>query len=175
MTGKYPLVPVEEYRLEITGLVDHPMTLSFEDLRALPALQMTKDFQCVTGWRVPDVSWKGVRLGHLLSMVGVQSSAIAVFFESYDGLDTESLTLDQAHISDVIVAYEMYGEAISRAHGGPVRLVVPQMFGYKSIKWLKSIRVADRQVPGYWEQNGYPVNGWLDGNTGLTDPDPGLT
>jgi DMSO/TMAO reductase YedYZ molybdopterin-dependent catalytic subunit len=90
-------------------------------------------------------------------------------------MDTESLTLDQAHISDVIVAYEMYGKTVSRAHGGPVRLVVPQMYGYKSLKWLSGIRVMDQQVPGFWEQNGYPVNGWLDGSTGLNNPNPNLS
>lgn len=175
VSGKYPLIPTDEFRLEIKGLVDRPMMLGFDELRALPSIAIVKDFQCVTGWRVPGVHWKGVRLSHLLSIAGVQENAVAVNFESYDGMDTESLSLSETQIPDVIVAYEMYGETVTREHGGPVRLVVPQMFGYKSIKWLKSIRVADQQVPGYWEQNGYPVNGWLDGWTGPNDPNPNLS
>ena len=175
VSGNYPLVLPDKYRLEIEGLVDRPMLLGLDELRALPSIEIVKDFQCVTGWRVPNVRWKGVRLSHLLSLAGVQDSAVAVNFDSYDGMDTESLSLSETQIPDVIVAYEMYGDAVTREHGGPVRLVVPQMYGYKSLKWLKAIRVADQQVPGYWEQNGYPVNGWLDGWTGPNDPDPNLS
>ena len=99
VTGSYPRIPTKKYQLEIGGLVDKPMTLSFDDLRALPSIEMVKAFQCVTGWRVPNVSWKGVQLSHLLSMAGVQKGAIAVSFDSYDGTDTESLTLDEKKIS----------------------------------------------------------------------------
>ena len=94
-------------------------------------------------------------------------------FASYDGTDTESLTLDQARRPDVIVAYRMLGGPITTEHGGPVRLYVAPMFGYKSLKWLSAIRVVDRVEPGFWEQSGYPVNGWLDGSTGPTDTTSG--
>ena len=90
-------------------------------------------------------------------------------FESYDGADYESLTLDQARLPDVIVAYRMLGAPVTTEHGGPVRLYVGPMFGYKSLKWLSAIRVVDQVIPGFWEQNGYPVNGWRDGSTGPTD------
>lgn len=175
ITGSYPDITTADYRLKISGLVASPTTLSFDELLALPAIDIVKGFQCVTGWRVDNVSWKGVRLSHLLDMAGVLPGAVALSFDSYDHADTESLTLDQAHLSDVIVAYEMYGATVSREHGGPVRLVVPQMYGYKSLKWLSGIRVVDRVEPGFWEQNGYPVNGWLDGSTGATNPTPSLS
>ena len=175
ITGGYPTISTKKYQLEISGLVATPRNFSFDDLVGLPSLAMVKDFQCVTGWRVDNVSWKGVRLSHLLDLVGVHPSAVALSFDSYDHADSESLTLDQAHLSDVIVAYEMYGKTVSREHGGPVRLVVPQMYGYKSLKWLSGIRVVDQVEPGFWEQNGYPVNGWLDGATGNADPDPSLS
>ncbi len=175
ITGGYPSISTAEYQLEVSGLVTKPRTFSFDDLVALPSLSMVRDFQCVTGWRVDNVPWKGVRLSHLLDVVGVQPGAIALSFDSYDHADSESLTLDQAQLSDVIVAYEMYGTTVTREHGGPVRLVVPQMYGYKSLKWLSAIRVVDQVEPGFWEQNGYPVNGWLDGATGNTDPDPSLS
>jgi DMSO/TMAO reductase YedYZ molybdopterin-dependent catalytic subunit len=175
ITGSYPDISTNDYQLQISGLVESPTTLSFDDLVKLPAIEMVKGFQCVTGWRVDNVSWKGVRLSHLMDMAGVQPGAVALSFDSYDHADTESLTIDQAQLSDVIVAYEMYGKTVSREHGGPVRLVVPQMYGYKSLKWLSGIRVVDRVEPGFWEQNGYPVNGWLDGSTGATNPDPSLS
>ena len=175
ITGNYPYVSRSRYRLKVSGLVDHPATFTLSDLQAMPAYEMTRAFQCVTGWRVPDVHWKGVQLSHLLGQAGVQTGAVALSFDSYDGADSESLTLDQAHLADVIVAYEMYHGPVSREHGGPVRLVVPQMYGYKSLKWLSGIRVVNQVEPGFWELNGYPVNGWLDGTTGSTDPDPQLT
>lgn len=175
ITGSYPSISTHKYRLKISGLIERPTTLTFADLTALPSVELDKTFQCVTGWRVPNVHWKGVQLSRILDMVGASQDAVAVSFDSYDGADTESLSLAQAYLSDVIVAYEMYGQTVSREHGGPVRLVVPQMYGYKSLKWLSGIRVMDEQLMGYWEQNGYPVNGWLDGSTGLTNPNPGLS
>lgn len=175
ITGTLPYISRHRYRLKVSGFVDNPATFTLADLEAMPSISMVKDFQCVTGWRVPNVHWKGVQLTHLLQSAGVQSRAGAVRFDSYDGLDSESLTIDQAHLSDVIVAYEMLGGPVTREHGGPVRLVVPQMYGYKSLKWLSGVRLVENVEPGYWELNGYPVNGWLDGTTGATNPNPTLT
>ncbi|HQU00697.1 MAG TPA: molybdopterin-dependent oxidoreductase [Acidimicrobiales bacterium] len=174
ITGNYPAISARKYRLEVSGLVERPTTLSLADLQSLPSTSFTKTFQCVTGWKVPDVEWRGVLLADILTHVGVQPSAVALKFESYDHADTESLTLDQARRPDVIIAYEMLGAPVTRAHGGPVRLYVAPMFGYKSLKWLSAIRVVDRVEPGYWEQNGYPVNGWRDGTTGPTNNNPSL-
>jgi DMSO/TMAO reductase YedYZ molybdopterin-dependent catalytic subunit len=175
ITGKYPKIRESDYRLKVGGLVDQPTTFTLDDLKSMPATKLDLDFQCVTGWRVPNVHWEGVRLSHILETVGVKSSAVALTFESYDGADTESLTLDQAHLPDVIVAYRMLDAPITTEHGGPVRLYVAPMFGYKSLKWLSAIKVVNVVQPGFWEQNGYPVNGWLDGTTGPTNPEPGLT
>ena len=175
LNGVYPKIPVEKYRLEVSGLVERPTTFTFSDLTAMPSTRLVKTFQCVTGWRVPDVAWEGVKLSHLLEVVGARTNAVAVTFESYDGADTESLTIDQAHLPDVIVAYRMLDAPITLEHGGPVRLYVAPMYGYKSLKWLSAIRVVNEVQPGYWELNGYPVNGWLDGSTGSTNPDPSLT
>ena len=166
VTGTFPEVSPAAYRLSISGLVEQPVTLTMADLEAMPKTTLVKDFQCVTGWRVPSVHWEGVHLGHLLDTVGVKQGATALTFESFDGLDSESLTLEQAHLPDVIVAYRMLGAPVTTEHGGPVRLYVAPMFGYKSLKWLSGIRVVNQVQPGYWEQNGYPVNGWIDGSTG---------
>lgn len=175
ITGNFPTISKDQYRLKVSGLVDRPATFTFADLQSMPKTSFTKAFQCVTGWRVPDVAWEGVKLSDILDRVGVQSGAVAVSFDSYDHADTESLTLEQAHLPDVIVAYSMLGAPVTTEHGGPVRLYVAPMFGYKSLKWLSGIRVVNVVEPGFWEQNGYPVNGWLDGTTGPNNPDPGLT
>ncbi len=170
VSGDYPSIAPADYRLEVTGLVERPKTYSLAELEAMPRTSLVRDFQCVTGWRVPQVHWEGVRLTELLDAAGLRPGAVALAFESYDQTDAESLTLEQAQLPDVLVAYRMLGAPVTTEHGGPVRLYVAPMFGYKSIKWLSAIRVMDQVVPGYWEQNGYPVNGWLDGSTGPTDP-----
>ncbi len=165
ITGGFPKIADADYRLKVTGLVETPMELTLDDLKAMPKTSLVKDFQCVTGWRVPQVHWEGVRLSDLLDRAGLKDGAVALSFDSYDNADTESLTLDQARLQDVIVAYTMLGAPITTEHGGPVRLYVAPMFGYKSLKWLSAIRVVDQLEPGFWEQNGYPVNGWIDGST----------
>ena len=116
------------------------------------------------------MQWRGVRLADVLDRAGVAAhGAKAVRFTSFDGAYTESLTLDQARRRDVIVAYELEGEPLSDAHGGPVRLYVAPMYGYKSIKWLDGIELTDRVVPGYWEQRGYDVDAWVGRSNGRDD------
>ena len=135
----------------------------------MPAVELTKDFQCVTGWRVPQVRWKGVRLADVIARAAPQPQATAVSFESFDGAYTESLTLEQARRDDVIVAYELDGKPISSAHGGPVRLYVAPMYGYKSLKWLQRITLDAAPRPGYWEHQGYDVNAWIGRSNGRSD------
>ena len=169
VTGSLPERSPQEWSMRIDGLVDTPLRLSYADLRAMEPTSITRDFQCVTGWRVTDVQWRGVRLGDLLDRAGVRADARAVRFTSFDGAYTESLTLAQARRRDVLVAYEMEGGPLSTAHGGPVRLYVAPMYGYKSIKWLDGIELTDRVVPGYWEQRGYDVDAWVGRSNGRDD------
>jgi len=153
----------------VKGIVDKPFTLSYDELTALPPTRLTKDFQCVTGWRVKDVHWTGVRLGDLLDKAGVLPNATAVRFTSFDGEYTESLTLEQARRPDVIVAYNMLDKPVTSEHGGPVRMYVAPMYGYKSCKWLEGIELTDHVIPGYWEENGYDVDGWVGRSNGRDD------
>jgi DMSO/TMAO reductase YedYZ molybdopterin-dependent catalytic subunit len=169
VTNSLPHRSVDRYRLTIGGLVDTPSQLTVADLRAMPATRLVKDFQCVTGWRVMDVPWTGVRLADLLDHVGAQPAGKAVLFKSFDGRYTESLTMAQARRDDVIVAYEMEGKAVSTMHGGPVRMYIAPMYGYKSCKWLASIEVVDTVVPGYWEVRGYDVDAWIGHSNGRHD------
>jgi len=169
VTDSLPHRSDADYQLRVSGLVDQPLHLSLADLRALPATTLVKDFQCVTGWRVPKVPWTGVSLSRLLVEAGVQPGARAVRFRSFDGAYSESLTLEQARRPDVIVAYEMLGGPVTQAHGGPVRLYVAPMYGYKSCKWLDGIEVLDKVVPGYWENQGYDVDAWIGRSNGRDD------
>ncbi|MHB1987874.1 MAG: molybdopterin-dependent oxidoreductase [Acidimicrobiales bacterium] len=163
VTGTIPTIAPASYRLSVGGMVDHRLSLSLDDLRALPRTRIVHYFQCVTGWRVPEVHWEGVRLSAVLEGAGVRPRATALRFFSGDGEYTESLTLAQARLPDVLVADRMIGDDVTPEHGGPVRLYVAPMYGYKSIKWLDRIEVTDKVVPGYWENGGYPVNAWIGG------------
>jgi DMSO/TMAO reductase YedYZ molybdopterin-dependent catalytic subunit len=170
VTGDLPSKTVADYRLKVGGHVNQPLELTFADLQAMPPTNLDKDFQCVTGWRVHNVKWAGVRLGDLLNRAGLKAGAGGVEFHSFDGAYTESLTMDQALRPDVIVAYSMEGKVVSRDHGGPVRMYVAPMYGYKSCKWLDSINVvAGQPEPGYWEVRGYDVDGWVGKSNGRDD------
>jgi DMSO/TMAO reductase YedYZ molybdopterin-dependent catalytic subunit len=169
VTGDYPSRSHAEYTLDVGGLVDRPFRLSYAELTAMPPTRLDRDFQCVTGWRVADVKWQGVRLADLLDRAGVQAAGTALRFTCFDGEYTESLTLDQARRSDVIVAYQLDGKPIGSDHGGPVRLYVAPMYGYKSAKWLSGIEVTRKVIPGYWEERGYDVDAWVGGSNGRND------
>ncbi len=169
VSGSLPSRSKNGYQLTVHGLVDRPLTLSYAELRAMTPTHLTRDFQCVTGWRVHDVGWTGVRLDALLTQAGVQSNAKALRFKSFDGVYTESLSLDQARRHDVLVAYQLDGSDLSDAHGGPVRMYIAPMYGYKSLKWLESIEVTSKVVPGYWEERGYDVDGWVGRSNGRSD------
>ncbi|MEW1772350.1 molybdopterin-dependent oxidoreductase [Streptomyces sp. NPDC086777] len=169
VTGSVPDKTAANYQLKIDGLVDKPRTYTLADLRALPQTRLVKDVQCVTGWRVPDTPFEGVRLSHLLDLAGVRDSAKAIHFTCFDGAYTESLTLDQARRSDVLVALRMQNKEITHDHGGPVRLYVAPMYFYKSAKWLSGITVTDKVEPGYWEHLGYDVDAWVGRSNGRDD------
>jgi DMSO/TMAO reductase YedYZ molybdopterin-dependent catalytic subunit len=169
ITSGFPKRAPQDYRLTVNGLVDKPFTLTYDELRAMPPTMLTKDFQCVTGWRVHNTHWTGVQLSRLLDRAGVKANGAALRFTSFDGAYTESLTLDQARRDDVIVAYDLEGKPLGSDHGGPARLYVAPMYGYKSCKWLSGIEVVDHVIPGYWEDNGYDVDGWVGRSNGRDD------
>jgi DMSO/TMAO reductase YedYZ molybdopterin-dependent catalytic subunit len=156
VTGGVPTRDATSYRLTVSGLVDRPTMLTLPDLQAMPQTSLVRDFQCVTGWRVPQVH----------DHAGVQAEGRAIRLTSFDGTYTDSLTLDQARLPDCIVALTMLGNDVTHNHGGPVRLYVAPMYGYKSVKWLSGIEVTDHVVEGYWEHRGYDVDGFVGSSNG---------
>ncbi|MGW1712623.1 molybdopterin-dependent oxidoreductase [Streptomyces sp. NPDC002156] len=158
-----------DYRLTVNGLVDRPATYTLAQLKAMPRTRLVRDVQCVTGWRVPQTPFAGVRLSHLLETAGVQPAATALHFTCFDGVYSESLTLDQARRPDMLVAYEMQDKPVTAAHGGPVRLYAAPMYFYKSAKWLSEITVTERVEPGYWEPRGYDIDAWVGKSNGRDD------
>lgn len=161
VTGSVPRPSAKAYRLGVTGLVRHPASHTLSDLQAMPQTSFVRDFQCVTGWHVPDVHWSGVRLSDVLDRAQPTEAATAVRFHSFDGTYTESLPLAAARRSDVIVALRMLGKPVSHDHGAPVRMYAAEMYGYKGTKWLSGIELTHGEVAGYWEHRGYDIDGFI--------------
>lgn len=164
----YPSFNPDTFNLRIDGMVEKPLDLSLSEILKTPAVRETKFYQCVTGWTVSNVHWTGLRLSSLLDRVHPLAGAHALTFYSFDGMYTESLTMQQARQRDVMVAYMLNGKPLSQAQGAPLRLVVPEMYGYKYIKWLKRIEVVREPVDGFWEIRGYDRDAYLGRSNGYT-------
>lgn len=163
VVGSVPRKDATTYRLTVGGLVDRPATYTLDQLAALPQTTVVHDAVCTDGWQVDAVPFTGVLLRDLLDAAGVRDDGAAVRFTCFDGAYSESLTLEQARRSDVVVALRMFDEPVPHDSGGPVRLFVAPMYFYKSAKWLSGIEVTSQVQQGYWEDYGYPVDGWLPG------------
>ena len=166
ISGSMPIFDESSYRLEITGLVRKPVQLTHAQLLALPQAHQVSDFHCVTGWSVDNVRWGGVRFRDLLALAEPLPSARAIRFVSLEQPYNDSLTLDQARLPNVLLALEMDGQALSRPHGAPARVVIPEMYGYKGVKWLTKMELVDHQPTGYWEGLGYDQNAWVGRSNG---------
>ena len=144
--------------LTITGLVERPFTIGLDELKAMSSASLTFDIHCVTKWSKFDTTWTGVRVRDLLARAGVQRGASHVVEHAEYGYTTNlplaDITTDQA-----IVAYAYEGEPIEPIHGGPVRIVVPHLYFWKSAKWVRAIELVDADRPGFWERNGYHNEG----------------
>jgi len=168
VAGSMPKIDPAAYRLRVDGLVEAPKSFSLADLKAMRRAEQVSDFHCVTGWSVSNVHWAGVRIADLLESAGATSSVSALRFVSAEKPYEDSLTLKQALLPDVMLAYEMDGGPIPRPHGAPVRLVMPEMYGYKNVKWVDHIELGTTPQPGYWEQHGYDADAWLGKSNGLS-------
>jgi len=168
ISGSMPLFDERTWRLEIGGLVRKPVSLTFEQLRALPRAEQVSDFHCVTGWSVQNVRWAGARFRDLLALAEPLPSARAIRFVSMEEPYVDSLTLDQALLPNVMLAHELDGRLLSRPHGSPARVVIPEMYGYKGVKWLTRMELVDHESSGYWEGLGYDQNAWVGRSNGYS-------
>jgi len=168
ISGSMPIFDPKTWRLEVGGLVAKPRSFTYDELLALPRSHQVNDFHCVTGWTVHDVNWSGVRFKHLLDQVEPLPQAKAIRFTSLEQPYNDSLTLRQLHLPDVLLALEMDGKPLSRPHGSPARVVIPEMYGYKGVKWLTRIEFVAHQPIGYWEELGYDQNAWVGRSNGYT-------
>ena len=142
------------------------MELTYQDLLALPKAEQISTFHCVTGWIVNKVHWGGVRFHDLLAAAKPLPEAHALRFVSAESPYDDYLQMRQVGLRDVMLAYELDGKPLPRQHGAPARVVIPDMYGYKNVKWVDRIELVARPGSGYWEQRGYDVNAWVGRSNG---------
>ncbi|MEO5973899.1 MAG: sulfite oxidase-like oxidoreductase [Ilumatobacteraceae bacterium] len=156
--GDVPVYKPGEWDLKIYGLVAHPFTVSLDELKAMPSVTITTDIHCVTKWSKFDTSWTGVRVRDLFAQAAITLEATHVMGHAEYGYSA-NLPLEDITGDDALVAYEFEGDEIEPIHGGPVRLVVPHLYFWKSPKWLRGLELRSEDSPGFWEQNGYHMYG----------------
>jgi DMSO/TMAO reductase YedYZ molybdopterin-dependent catalytic subunit len=166
ISGHLPVFDPATWRLTVGGLVGQPASFSYDALLKLPRVEQVSTFHCVTGWTVTNVHWAGVRIQDVLAQTSPSPSAHALRFVSMEQPYVDYLTLEQASMRDVLLAYEMDGKPLAREHGAPLRLVIPEMYGYKNVKWLAGIELVPQATDGYWEQLGYDRNAWVGRSNG---------
>ncbi len=155
--GVEPNVTADKFRLDVDGLVENKLHLTLDDVMALPQTDSVSDMHCVTQWSRYDNRWRGVAARTLLEMVRPKAEARHVLFHSHDGYTT-NVRLDQFDQPDVFLVHLWEGKPITRQHGGPVRVLIPRLYLWKSAKWVRRIELSAQDRPGFWEVRGYHNN-----------------
>ncbi|HEU5042456.1 MAG TPA: sulfite oxidase-like oxidoreductase [Gemmatimonadales bacterium] len=169
--GMVPTVDLARWQFSIAGAVERPLTLSWTELLALPRQETACDIHCVTRWSRYDNVFEGVPVRLLLERVGVRPQARFALVHAEQGFTTNLPLADLDHPANLL-ALRHNGEPLTPEHGGPVRLLVPHLYLWKSAKWVKGIELLEEDYPGFWEQNGYHMRGdpWAEERYGRPDP-----
>lgn len=154
ITRSNPKIDLKTYLLTIDGEIEKPLKLSWSEIVKLPKVQSVSDFHCVEGWSVLNCKWEGIRFTDIAKLVEPKQTAKFVTFECADGYTT-SLSLSELSSDDVLLAYGLDGKPLEEGFGFPLRLVVPNKYGYKSALWVTRIRFTATKEVGYWEKRGY--------------------
>jgi DMSO/TMAO reductase YedYZ molybdopterin-dependent catalytic subunit len=162
LTKKWPVLSYEPtptfnpttWRFKVWGAVEEPFELTWEEFLALPRITLTTDFHCVTTWSRYDNTWEGVSIQEVLKRARPKPETTHVMAHSWTGYTT-NMPLADLDDDDVFIALKHDGVDLPPDHGGPVRLVVPKLYAYKSAKWLSGLEFMARDRPGFWEQRGY--------------------
>jgi DMSO/TMAO reductase YedYZ molybdopterin-dependent catalytic subunit len=150
--GPTPHTPLDQWTFTINGEVDKPRTWTWEELRAFPREETTKDIHCVTKWSKFDTQWEGVSVDTLLDGIETEAEYVLAFS---DGGYTTNLPLEDVTGGKAWVAFGYGGEPLDPEHGGPARLLVPHLYFWKSAKWVRGLTLRAEDSPGFWEQYGY--------------------
>lgn len=152
--GRKPEIGKSDWRLELGGACERPQVLEWTDFAELTLIDDVSDFHCVTTWSRFDVPWQGVRFSELAALAGVRNSAHFVLCHGHDGYTT-NVPLVEAMKADVLIATHADGAPLSREHGGPARMITPQLYAWKGTKWISKIEFLEKDQLGYWEERGY--------------------
>ena len=152
--GSVPAADLAAWDFRVFGQVDTPVTLTWEQFRALPRAQVTVDIHCVTRWSKLDTTWEGVRVGAILDLAGVRPEATHVLAHCEQGYTT-NVPLTVLDDDDVLLADTYDGKPLDPEHGYPLRLLVPKRYFWKSAKWLRGLELLDHDREGFWERYGY--------------------
>ncbi len=156
--GRVPDFDAAKWDFKISGLVEAPLRLPWEEFRALPQVESTSDFHCVTRWSRLDNRWKGVRFTDVLERANAKLEAEHVLVLAEEGYSS-NIPLKDLQRPDVLFAFEHDGEPLTPEHGGPLRLIVPHLYAWKSVKWVRGFMLLDHDRLGFWERNGYHAYG----------------
>lgn len=152
--GIQPHIPREQWSVTVDGLVENAFTWDWSDYMDQPQIEDVSDIHCVTAWSRYDNRWAGVASARVLEIARPKPEATHIVFHSYDGYTT-NVTLEMFAAPDVLLAHSWEGEPLTREHGGPVRIIMPQYYFWKSPKWLRRIEFTNKDRPGFWEVRGY--------------------
>ena len=152
--GDIPQIPLTEWSFTIDGLVNNKITFNWEEIMSFKQTILTKDFHCVTQWSRLDNLWEGIRVKDLIGKNNLKSNAKYAFIYCYGGYTT-NLPSEGLLEDDVLLALKHDGDSLSPEHGGPMRLVVPKLYAWKSAKWIKGINFIENEELGFWENLGY--------------------
>ena len=169
--GTVPSIDLARWVFTVNGLVDRPLTLTWDELLAFPRRETMCDMHCVTRWSRYDNLFEGVPVQALLQRAGVEAHAAYALVHAEQGFTT-NLPLADLDRPENLLALRHNGEPLTPEHGGPVRLLVPHLYLWKSAKWVTGIEVRDVDEPGFWERNGYHMRGdpWEEERFGRPDP-----
>ncbi|MDA5109785.1 sulfite oxidase-like oxidoreductase [Brevibacillus thermoruber] len=156
--GEVPVYDLETWTLRVFGEVDRDVTLSYADIMAMPQTTITCDIHCVTRWSRFDNRFTGVRFRDFLAAAGVTPQGRYVMLHGDYGY-TANVALTDLDRDDVLLAHSFDGAPLTDKHGWPLRLIVPHLYFWKSVKWLRGIEFMNENKPGFWEQNGFHLNG----------------
>lgn len=152
--GYHPQIPMDMWRLTIDGEVENPIVLKWDDVMALPQTEDISDFHCVTTWSKLNMTWKGVSLLDIAALVQPKSTATHLMCYGYDTYTT-NVAIEEALKPDVLLAHTVEGEPLALEHGGPLRMITPQLYAWKGSKWIKRIEFLSANKLGFWEERGY--------------------
>ena len=155
--GETPQVDINTWEFRVWGLAE-PKTFTWDDFMALPHQEFTADFHCVTRWSKLDVKWTGIKTTDLMKLITVAPQAAYVMEHCYGGYTT-NIPLGDFVREENFFAFKLFGEPLTAEHGGPMRLVVPHLYAWKSAKWINGLEFLEKDEPGFWERNGYHNRG----------------